>query len=306
MASLALKRFVPTDAASLGMIRAVICAFVLVEMLLTDFSDLGRLPTTVMRPTGAMQIFPWKFYDQLVTPGGMVALKCLLILSLLGASVGYLTSVTTKSAAALFLFFEGLVRSFGHFNHDEMPLVYILIVLAFTPCGDAFSLDAVFGRVRRRAGHIAYGYPILLMRSLLAWSYFSSALIKLRVAGFGYFNSDNFPTLAILHSLDNMHASNYRLAFWLPHMRGATTFVLIAVVLWELAFPLTIFSKVARWIILPFGVLFHVTTLFFMNLFFPFHLAAYAVFIDWPGVVSSVQEKFRGRRRGAALNRVRV
>src|SRR5205823_5383508 len=142
-------------------------------------------------PQGVMQILPWRFYDALLTPRGMLIFKCGLIASLMAATLGYLTSVTTKSAALLFLFFEGLVRSFGHFNHDEMPVVYILIVLAFTPCGDAFSLDNVFGRTHKHAGSFAYGYPILLMRLLLAWSYFSSAIIKLRVAGLGYFNADN-------------------------------------------------------------------------------------------------------------------
>jgi hypothetical protein len=270
------------------MIRAAICGFVLCEILLTDFIDLGRLPDTVMRPTGAMQLFPWRFFDVLVTPRGMLTLKCLLVVSLIAATAGYLTGTATKSVALLFLFYEGLVRSFIHFNHDEMPVVYMLVVLAFTPCGDGFSVDSFLGRARKRAGDIVYGYPILLLRILLAWSYFSSALIKLRVAGFGYFNPDNLPTLSIMHSLDNLHATHYRLAFWLPRAREIMTFVVVLVVLWELSFPLAIFSKVARRVILPMGVLFHLSTLFFMNVFFPFHLAAYAVFIDWPRLVSRV------------------
>jgi hypothetical protein len=277
---------VPTDAAALGMIRAVICGFVLTEILLTDFVDLGRLPATVMRPTGAMQVFSWRFYDALLTPGGMLTLKCLLAVSLVAATAGFLTGAATKSAALLFLFYEGLVRSFGYFNHDEMPVVYMLIVLAFTPCGDAFSVDSSFRRTRTRVGDIVYGYPILLLRVLLAWSYFSSALIKLRVAGLGYFNADNLPSLAIMHSLDNLHDTHHRLAFWLPRARGVMTLVVVIVVLWELAFPLAIFSKAARRVILSAGVLFHLGTLFFMNVFFPYHLAAYAVFIDWPRVVS--------------------
>ncbi len=290
MESRTLSRLVPTDAPALGMIRAVICGFVLCEILLTDFSDLGRLPVTLMRPTGAMKILPWKFYDLLLTPGGMLLLKSALLISLIAATAGYLTSVSTKFAAVLLILFEGLVRSFIHFNHDEMPLVYILVVLAFTPCGDAFSLDKLFRGARARTGDFGYGYPILLMRSLLAWSYFSSALIKLRVAGLGYFKADNLPALAIMHSLDNLHSTHFRLAFWLPQARSFMTAAIILVFLWELTFPLAIVSKYARWVILPAGVIFHVSTMLFMNLFFPFHLAAYAVFIDWPRVA-----RFAGR-----------
>jgi len=282
MESRTLRKLVPTNAAALGAIRAGICTFVLLEVLVTDFEDLGRLPTTLMRPTGAMQLLPWAFYDALVTPRGMLALKFLMMLSLAASAAGYFTTASTKSAAVLFLFYQGLVRSFGHFNHDEMPVVYILICLAFVPCGDAFSLDEILRRVRSRTGDVVYGYPILLMRCLLAWSYFSSALIKLRVSGFGYFNADNLPSIAIMHSLDNLHSTHFRFAFWLPSVRGITTVAVAIVFLWELIFPLAIFFRVARPIILSFGVVFHVLTIFFMNVSFPYHLAAYAVFVNWP------------------------
>jgi uncharacterized membrane protein YphA (DoxX/SURF4 family) len=278
--------------------------FVLVDMLLTNFVDLGRLPTTVMRPTGFMQVFPWRFYEVLVTPGGMLTLKVLVVVSFAAAAVGYSTSVSTKAAALLFLFFQGLVRSFSHFNHDEMPMVYMLIVLAFTPCGDTLSVDSWLRPMRRRVGDVVYGFPILLLRSLLAWSYFSSGLIKLRVAGLGYFNPDNLPALAITHSLDNLHDTQYRFAFWLPNARGATTLLVILVVLWELTFPLAIFSKIARRIILPFGIVFHLSTIFFMNVSFPYHLAAYAVFVDWPRVFNRIAQSKPGLRVAGAKRAV--
>lgn len=289
MANRTLERLVPTDASALGTIRALLFGFVLLELLRTDFADFGRLPTTVMRPTGAMQLVPWRFYDALMTPRAMIAFKVVLVISLAAATIGYFARSTTKIAAVLFLFYEGLVRSFGHFNHDELPVVYILVVLAFTPCADAFSFDSLFRRVRQRSGAIIYGYPILLMRLLVAWSYFSSALIKMRVAGFSYFNPDNLPTLAISHSLDNLHDTHYRLAFWLPNYRGVTTVMIVMVVVWEFTFPLAIFSRVARRIILSFGVLFHLTTIFFMNLSFPYHLAAYLVFVDWSQVITQLE-----------------
>ena len=297
-----LKKLVPIDALALGMIRAAICTFVLLDVLLTDFVDLGRLPTTVMRPTGAMQILPWKFYDLLVTPRGMLALKFLLMLSLAAAATGYFTAASTKSAALLFLFYQGLIRSFGHFNHDEMPVAYMLICLAFVPCGDAFSLDNRLGRARKRVGDLVYGYPILLMRCLLAWSYFSSALIKLRVSGLGYFTADNLPHIAIMHSLDNLHRTHFRLAFWLPSVRGMTTPAVVLVFLWELAFPLAIFSRTARRIILSFGLLFHLLSTLFMNLSFPYHVAAYAVFIDWPRLAQRVTSF----RQAKIVNRAQV
>lgn len=289
MESRTLSRFVPTSAAALGSIRAALFGFVLLDVLRTGFVDLGRLPITAVRPTGVLQVFSWRFYEIVLTPRGMLALKIALVVSLAAATAGYLTSASSKSAALLFLFYQGLVRSFGHFNHDEMPVVYMLIALAFTPCGDAWSIDSLLHRTRTRLGPVVYGFPILLLRGLLAWSYFTSAVIKLRVAGLGYFSADNLPTLAILHSLDNLHDTQHRLAFWLPNAVEFTAAITLVIVLWELAFPLAIFSKLARRIILPFGIIFHISTIYFMNISFPYHLAGYAVFVDWPRLIARLK-----------------
>lgn len=293
----------PTSAAALGSMRTALFGFVLLDVLQTGFVDLSRLPITAVRPTGLLQVFSWRFFEIVLTPRGMLALKIALVVSLAAATAGYLASASTKSAALLFLFYQGLVRSFGHFNHDEMPVVYMLIALAFTPCGDAWSVDSLLHRTRTRVGDVVYGFPILLLRGLLAWSYFSSAVIKLRVAGLGYFNSDNLPTVAILHSLDNLHDTQHRLAFWLPSAVEFTAVITLLIVLWELAFPLAIFSKLARRIILPFGIIFHVATIFFMNISFPYHLAGYAVFVDWPRLIARLKASklFEGIRasRGA-------
>jgi len=288
-----LTRGMPDTAEALGMVRAGAFGFVLCEILLTSFSDLGRLPVTVLRPTGVMRLLPWGFYESLLTPGAMSAFKWLFVAALLAATAGALTPVSTKAAALLFLFYQGLLRSFSHFNHDEMPAAYILLVLAFTPCGDAFSLDALRGwRRALPSGSWVYRYPLLLARLLLAWSYFTSGLIKLRVAGLGYLSADNLPALAVSNSLDNMHDTQFRAGLWLPAYREYTPPFVALVVLWELLFPLAVWFPRARAVILTAGVFFHLGTLVFMNIFFPYHLAMYLVFVDWPWVVRRVRELF--------------
>ena len=299
-----MTRGVPETAEALGMVRAGAFGFVLCEVLLTSFNDLGRLPVTVLRPTGVMRLLPWGFYERLLTPASMSAFKWLFAAALLAAAAGALTPVSAKAAAALFLFYQGLLRSFSHFNHDEMPAAYILLVLAFTPCGDAFSLDALRGR--RRAlpgGSWVYGYPILLARLLLAWSYCTSALIKLRVAGLGYLSADNLPALAVSNSLDNMHDTQFRAGLWLPAYREYTPPFVALVVLWEVLFPLAVWVPRARAVILAAGVFFHLGTLFIMNIIFPYHLARYLVFVDWPWVVRGARgllSRFAARGPGAA------
>ena len=67
--------------------------------------------------------------------------------------------------------------------------------------------------------------------------------------------------------------------------------MIVLVLLWELLFPIAIFFRRARWLILGFGILFHVSTVPFMNLFFPFHLAMYLVFVDWDRVATWFNER---------------
>lgn len=280
MAPGTLERFVAADAFNLGVVRAVVSGVFLISVLTTSFAPLGELPVTILRPTGLMKLLPWSFYDRLLTPSGISILKWLLVISLVMSTLGYLTALTTKTTALLVLFYQGLLRSFGHFNHDEMVGVYFLLILAFTPCGDAFAIDRP--RQNQKLRGFRYGYPVLLMMILMAWVYFSSALIKLRVAGLNYFSPDNLPALAIYHSLDNLHDTQFKIAFLLPHVRQYLPFVVGLILLWELLFPLAVFSRQSRKWILGFGVVFHLATLPVMNIFFPHQLALYLVFVDWP------------------------
>jgi hypothetical protein len=162
--------------------------------------------------------------------------------------------------------------------------VYCLAVLAFTPCGDNFSADHWLRRTAKERPIWTYAYPILLMQLLMAWTYFSSALIKLRVAGLKYLSVDNLPALAIFHSLDNLHDTHFKLAFWLPQIRSYLPYAVALVLLWELLFPMAVFWRRARWLILAVGVVFHLSTLFLMNIFFPHQLVLYLMFVDWDGL----------------------
>ena len=276
-----IDRVVPQGPFALGVMRAIVHGTFLISTLFTSFYALGALPPTILRPTGVMKLLPWTFYDQLQTPSGILILKIAMVLSLVLSTIGFGAVISTKTSLVLVLFYQGLLRSFGHFNHDEMTAVYFMIVLAFTPCGDAFSVDRWRWKTTKDRPAFAYAYPILLMQLLLAWAYFSSALIKLRVAGLKYLSADNLPALAIFHSLDNLHDTSFKIAFMLPQIKQYLPIAVAIVLVWELLFPLAIFWQRIRWWILGIGVVFHFATLFVMNIFFPHQLAMYLVFVDW-------------------------
>ena len=284
MAQGIVNRVVPSSPFALGVVRFFVHGIFLFDTVFTSYSALGSLPSTILRPTGVMKFLPWRVYDALQTQGGMLTLKTLMLISLALSTAGFLTAISTKTSLLLVLFYQGLLRSFGHFNHDEMIAVYFLVVLAFTPCGDAFSTDSWLSQRRKtkpQRPHFAYAYPILLMQLLLAWAYFSSALIKLRVAGWKYLSADNLPALAIFHSLDNLHDTAFRGAFWLPQVREYLPYAVGVILVWELLFPFAVFFRRLRWLILGIGIVFHVATVPLMNIGFPHQLLMYVVFVNW-------------------------
>ena len=300
MAEGTLNRLVPASSFSLGVVRVVVHATFLISILFTSFSALGHLPVTILRPTGAMKLLPWSFYEYLIRPNAMQGFKWCMLLVLVCATVGLITPLTTKLSLILVVFYQGLLRSFGHFNHDEMIAVYFLAVLAFTPCGDGFSIDRLLSKKPRVRPQFVYSYPVLLMWLLMSWTYFSSALIKLRIAGLHYLSPDNLPALAIFHSLDNLHDTEFKFAFWLPQVRNYLPAVVAIVLLWEFLFPLVILRRWRPWI-LTFGVVFHLSTLFLMNIFFPFQLAMYLVFVNWDAVKARLTEKRQELRFNSSL-----
>lgn len=295
-----LKRLTEDTAESLGIIRAAVCAVFFFSMLLTSFENLGRLPVTLMRPLGAMRYFSWDFYDLLLTPHAMNVFKCVLLFFLLAAMLGIYTQISVAVSAVLVVFYQGLVRSFGHFNHDEMIAVYFLCILAFVPCGRAFSIDA--WRKKNKGQRLIpspsfiYGYPILLMQILLAWVYFGSAMIKLRVGRSYFSDANNLPVLSIIHSLDNLHDTEFRLAFYLPDYKYYILPLVILTVVWELIFPLAVVWRRSRPVILGFGLVFHILTLFVMNISFPYQMLMYLVFIDWRKLAAPVKRKIQDRK----------
>ena len=101
------------SATALGAVRAVVSGVFLAVVLHDHFTTLANLPVTILRPPGVMEYLSWKFYGRLMTPEGMVVFKLALLLTLGASFVGWWTPVSTKSAAALVILYEGLLRSFG-------------------------------------------------------------------------------------------------------------------------------------------------------------------------------------------------
>ena len=177
--------------------------------------------------------------------------------------------VLTISAGLVF----SLTQRQGAVVHD-MHIFWMCALLAASPCGDAWSLDA-WGKKRPRPS-TRYGVPLMTARVLLGLVYFFPGLHKLRVSGFAWTTSANV--------LGHMHAK------WLEH--GAVPFVRIDrapllcaigaafVILFELSFLFLAIPKRTRLLALVLGLAFHLSTQAFFFITFTSLWACYVVLLD--------------------------
>jgi predicted DCC family thiol-disulfide oxidoreductase YuxK len=275
-------------AAQLAAIRAGVHGVFLALVLHDSFYALAVMPATLLRPVGIMQYLSWTFYDCLLTSDGMLAFKMALLISLFMSTVGWWTWVTAKSSALLVVLYEGVLNSLGGSSQNEMAAVTVLVLLAFLPCGDAFSLDALAGP-RMSRPRSAYRYPVALTRVLVAWVYVSNALLILRLSGRRFFDSDNLPAQFIAASLGNLNDTHFRVAFWLAQYRHYVPPVLMVVVAWAILFPLGYFWEPTRRWFLAMGVLVHVGVMLLFNKVYLVQMAMFFVFLDWVAIGSQVR-----------------
>ena len=104
MAQGIVNRVVPASPYALGVVRFFVHGIFLFDTVFESYSALGSLPSTILRPTGVMKFLPWSFYDALQTPGGMVSLKTLMLVSLLLSTAGFLTPISSKTSLLLVAF----------------------------------------------------------------------------------------------------------------------------------------------------------------------------------------------------------
>jgi hypothetical protein len=177
--------------------------------------------------------------------------------------------------------------------------VLALLTLAFAPCGDRWTL------LRRGGGKLAtstsdYTWPIRLIQLYLAQIYFFSGYAKIVVIGWKWASASNVRNwmlycnqadwMRVFHSFGPWIAARP----WVCGAIGSGTLV------FELGFITVLFSKRARWVLVPLAALFHLGILLSMNLVF-LNVPQLLVFADWDRVTGWVRLRSREGSGGLEL-----
>lgn len=286
------KRFVGTATADeLGFIRIIACINLLVTALwLEDLPTTAWLPTAIQQPMGTIQflyVIPG-FETFARSQAWLQGFELLTALCLILGMIGLWTRLTIPLSALTFCILGGLTRQYFYLYHQGLIVVYILVALSFTPCGDGLSVDRWLAKQRSkpivdtRQPTAVYGWSRYTCWVVLVLAYLASGGSKLAVVGLSWLDPINLRGMMYSCTLQRCNNYDWDIALQLgPHLPDFVfTLFGIAGTFAELAFVLVLFSKLARRIMPLFMVSLHLGIWTFQNILFIDFIILQLVFVD--------------------------
>jgi hypothetical protein len=294
--------------AALGTVRLLVAGVLLADVLIEDLSSTAILPRALIESMGVLRFLyaaPVGFAAFLLDARALGVFKVVTAILLLAATLGAWTRLTVPLAALAYLVFAGILRQYSAFYHAGLVPLYVLGVLALTPCGDGCSLD----RFRRRGRGLpvddrpapVYGWSRYACWTVVALCYVAAGLSKLRNGGLGWWDPTNLRGIYYKTTLNPMH-SDWRLSLELVAVPDVVVQLLgAASVALEIGFIAVLFSRTARRVLPPAMAGFHLLVWFLQNLLFLDLVVLQAIFYDRPVATPGSVETAPRRRGSPAL-----
>jgi hypothetical protein len=219
------------------------------------------------------------FLPELPAP---VAVACyaILTMTLVTASLGWMTRLSLATAMLLYGYF-GVMDQVSTLTKYTVIACHLLLLLACSDCGALWSVDAW----RRQQAHGSRRglalvrrsavWPQRLLQLFIGIVYLGAAFTKMHTPAF--FSGDQL----IFWMLSNITLDN-PLGEWLTLYPAMLVVVAYVTIVWEILFPFLVWYAPWRGVLLAIGVLFHAMTYFSLGLvLFPLiYFSAYLGFLE--------------------------
>jgi predicted DCC family thiol-disulfide oxidoreductase YuxK len=216
---------------------------------------------------------------------------------------GLLTRPSTVISFILGVYLLGLPQNFGKTHHVETLVVLIMGIMAFSRCGDGWSIDRLIRLWRRQdstqqmratlSGE--YTWPIRLIWALFVLVFFGAGISKIRHSGLEWVLSDNMKYLLIRHHYSHEPLTSWGLYLaeysWLCQLLAAATLVL------EIGSPLALFSHRLRSLIVPGLFFMQVGIWILMGVLFLEYLFCFLFWIPWNRLLRWLPMPVEGKRK---------
>lgn len=304
------KRYVgEATAESLGAIRILACGFLLASALWEDLVSTTLLPGEMRVPMGMLDFFYYipGFESFIESEVALQTFKWLTVLLLFLGMIGWQTRFVVPVGAFCYFLLGGIIRHYEHFGHSAMVPLYLLTVLALTPCGDGLSVDRLWKVAQGKAVTAAdqpspvYGWSRYACWVVIALAYLAAGLSKLSNGGLFWCNATNMRKIVFQDALNP--------AWWdwsggLYLLRAPDiVFIMLGIsgFLGELGYVSVLFSRVARRIF-PIAMMMVHTGIFFLQSIAFFDLILLQlIFFDFTKIRKAVGKRLAASRGSIQL-----
>jgi uncharacterized membrane protein YphA (DoxX/SURF4 family) len=200
--------------------------------------------------------------EALFNPTGITAMWWITLVAGVLALVGLFTRVSLLVLAVGVWIFVAHGYSYADVHHTQALFAILLMVLPFSPAGDALSVDALLRR-RRDPAAPPLGqpgtsdmamWPLRLTLVLLALTYFSTGITKLISGGIRWMNGYTLQN----HLLSDAIARDIPMGVWIAQQHGLCVLLSIGTILFELLYAVTLFAPRLGPIFFIGGIFFHI------------------------------------------------
>ena len=286
--------FEPVGPLNLGFCRILFFGAFFLFYLRSDFSAWGEVSESFWMPVGIFKVLPLSALSGSL----LVAMQTIWKISLALSCIGIFTRPSTITSFVLGMYLLGLPQSFGKIQHNDALVVIVLGIMALSRCGDAYSIDQLMWRGRQRGGSSSerlrasgeYTWPVRAVWVTFALIFFAAGVSKLRHSGLEWIFSDNMATL-LIRSVEDAYAllpwGVYLTQYsWLPQLLAAGTVAI------EISYPLALFSRKARWIIVPSVFFMQIGIWVFLGPPFPEFLICNLFWVPWDRISHKLTRRF--------------
>ena len=283
------------DVRSLGIARILVGTYVVLYRPVR-LRWIDSMPEPFFRPPPG----PLRLLGGIPSSGVLTVTSVGLCIAAVALLFGFHTRIASAAAGLLLFLTDGLTYSFGHVHHSGTFLAALLLIMAASDWGAAYSVDALRHGERTGTGN---GWPVALAAMLLAGLMLTGTLPK---AATGWLDPSLLAARAqIVHQhftqpgqglLGNFPLRTTSALFWKP-LDYLTLFL-------ELGFLIALASPRAFRVFCAGAVVFHFAIFIAFGIEFTANVVTYAVFFEWSVVVDRIHGAELRTRAGAVRSRL--
>lgn len=278
--------FAPRPPALLGFCRLLFFALVFCFFLGRDYATWGDVPASMLNN----RIFLFRLLHLPIgSHNVLAAIELLWKTALLSSAIGFFTRTSMIAAALSGLYILGVPNNFGKTGHGEGIIIFTTFILAFSRAGDAWSIDSLVrawrsrdpDRARAMPASGEYTWPIKLVWLLMSLIMLGAGVTKLRWSGLDWVRTDNLSTTILQHYYAGYSEPPTDLGLWIAQHKTLCKVIAGMTILIELTFPLAMFSRAARWMLVPAMFAAQIGIYLMMGVNFTQFMFAYLFWIPW-------------------------